>query len=147
MPSGGFSDYHGGMGKRLAALALAAAACGDNLTPDPDPDQVQLVALDTVAPAYVTAGDPIAVMCTMTEGDVVTLIAADVRVTAESMVRRTSNSIIAHRVGTITVACDIPSRGLIDTTPSTVEIAAGAVANVAGSGRRRQLDRGNVRGV
>lgn len=116
---------------RLACLAvIALAACGDNIEPEPDPDEVVAVRLDTTAPAQVAAGDTIGVACTLYENDITTMVPAQIRVVDEASVMRVQGSVVARKVGTIEVSCELPDRGIVDVTPALVEIVAGPAANV-----------------
>jgi hypothetical protein len=116
--------------RSTVALVLLLAACGDNLKPDPDVDTTVVVALETTAPAQVTAGDTINVSCTLLENDITTMVDAEVRVVNETSVIRMGASVIARTVGTIEVSCALPDRGIVDPTPAIVEILTGPAANV-----------------
>jgi hypothetical protein len=118
-----------GLRSTIAILALLAA-CGDNVEPAPDTDSTVVVALETSAPAQVTAGDTIAVACTLMQNDIVTVVPADVRVVNETSVVRESGAVIAAKVGMIEISCALPDRGLVDPTPALVEILTGPPANV-----------------
>ncbi|HSD86908.1 MAG TPA: hypothetical protein VLB44_05315 [Kofleriaceae bacterium] len=112
------------------ACGLLVASCGDNLEPPPDPDQVVNVELETFAPMQVAAGDTIVVSCTLHENDITSMVQADIKVVDESKIARVNGAIMARKVGTIAVSCNLPGRGISDPTPAMVEIVAGPAANV-----------------
>src|SRR6187551_1709015 len=114
------------MGRRLALFAIVLVACGDNLKPEPDEDTVVHVTLETHAPAQVAAGDQINVSCTLTENDIESMVTGEIAVMAETSVIRMGAQIIAKTAGSVDVACVLPGRGVVDTTPATVLIVAGA---------------------
>lgn len=119
------------MGSRVAiCVALLVAACGDNLHPPPDEDTVVRISLETHAPAQVAAGDTITVSCTLRENDIESMVTGEVTAVAEASVIRMNGAIIARTAGTVDVACSLPGRGLVDSTPATVEIVAGPAANL-----------------
>ncbi|HEX5058345.1 MAG TPA: hypothetical protein VFV99_03250 [Kofleriaceae bacterium] len=118
------------MGRRLVVFAILLVACGDNLKPEPDEDTIVQVKLETHAPAQVAAGDPINVSCTLTENDIESMVTGEIAVTAETSVIRMGAEIIAKTAGSVDIACVLPGRGIVDTTPATVEIVAGAAANL-----------------
>jgi hypothetical protein len=118
-----------GLRSTIAILAVLTA-CGDNLEPEPDTDSTFIVSLETSAPEQIAAGDTLAVDCALTENDVTTIVPADVRVVNETSVVREGGAIIAAKVGSISVSCAMPDRGLVDPTPVLVEIIAGPAANV-----------------
>ena len=109
-------------------------ACGDNNFPDQQDagldDSAIVRSLDTMAPAQVKAGDPITVTCILTENDVPRMVTGQVKVTDEASVERTSTTIIARKVGTVTVECSLPELSLVDETPATVEIVHGDPATI-----------------
>ncbi|HEY5920406.1 MAG TPA: hypothetical protein VIV11_01990 [Kofleriaceae bacterium] len=118
------------MGRRLALCVAILAACGDNIEPPPDDDSVVIIALETHAPAQVAAGDMINVSCTLLENDIESMVTGEITVAAETSVIRMGTAIIARTVGTVEVACVLPGRGIKDITPATVQIVAGAAANI-----------------
>lgn len=114
----------------LLVLGIVLGACGDNLEPAQDVDQAVVVELDTSAPTQVMAGDTINVACTLLENDIVTMVPAEVRVVSEDNVMREGAKIIARKVGSVEVSCNLPGRGLADPSPAMVQIVHGAAANV-----------------
>jgi hypothetical protein len=114
----------------LGVVVLWVAACGDNIEQPPDEDTVVELSLETHAPAQVAAGDTISVSCTLLENDIETMVTGEVTAVAETSVLRMNGAIIARKAGTVDVACTLPGRGLVDPTPVTVEIVAGAAANL-----------------
>lgn len=124
---------------RLGLLSLAVvfiAACGDQDIPeevDAGPMMISPM-VDTIAPVQVTAGDPIAVTCTLTEGTVdepiTTMVQGELVVMDEMSVTRTGGGLVARKVGTVQIACKLPDRDLVDTTPASVEILVGEPANI-----------------
>jgi hypothetical protein len=115
------------VGPALLSL-LVAAACGDNLGPEPEPDP----RLDTVAPAEVRAGDSIEVTCLMDRGnDVIEAVAAEIRVTPEDAVDRSSGQVTARVAGEVEVACVLADPPIVDPRPAVVMIVPGAAAVVA----------------
>jgi hypothetical protein len=119
------------MGFRVAlCIVFLVAACGDNIEPPPDEDTVIRVSLETHAPTQVAAGDTINVSCTLIENDIETMVTAEIIAVAETSVLRMNDAIVARTVGTVDLSCALPSRGLVDVTPSTVEIVAGPAANL-----------------
>ncbi|HEY5949388.1 MAG TPA: hypothetical protein VIV40_28030 [Kofleriaceae bacterium] len=118
------------MGQRLALFAILLLACGDNLEPPPDNDSVIRISLETHAPAQVAAGDAITVTCTLLENDIESMVTGEITAKDEASVIRMGTAIIARKAGSVDVACVLPSRGLVDPSPATVQIVAGAAANV-----------------
>jgi hypothetical protein len=114
----------------LCVAIVVAAACGDNIEPAPDEDSVVTVSLETHAPTQVAAGDTISVSCTLLENGIESMVTGEVTAVAETSVLRMNGAIVARTVGTVDVACTLPDRGIVDTTPTTVEIVAGPPANL-----------------
>lgn len=119
------------MGKRaLPCVLLVIAACGDNIHPPEDDDTVVTVALETHAPAQVTAGDAIHVTCILRENDVESTVTGEVIAKDEASVIRMDSMVVARTAGTVEIACSLPDRGLVDPTPAIVEIVPGPPANL-----------------
>lgn len=124
-------------GHRLFALAVVVfGACGDQDIPeevDAGPMAISPT-VETIAPMQVIAGDPIAVTCTLTEGTVdepiTTMVQGELVVMDEMSVTRTGTGLVARKVGIVQIACRLPDRDLIDTTPAEVEILVGQAANI-----------------
>ncbi|MGE3768682.1 MAG: hypothetical protein AB7L94_40905, partial [Kofleriaceae bacterium] len=121
---------------RFLAFVVVFAACGDQdfvEQVDAGPEMIS-PSVETIAPMQVIAGDPIAVTCTLTEGTVdepiTTMVQGELVVMDEMSVTRSGGGLIARKVGTVQIACKLPDRDLIDTTPASVEILVGEAANI-----------------
>lgn len=121
---------------RFLAFVVVCAACGDQdfvEQVDAGPEMIS-PSVETIAPMQVIAGDPIAVTCTLTEGTVdepiTTMVQGELVVMDEMSVTRSGGGLIARKVGTVMIACKLPDRDLIDTTPASVEILVGEAANI-----------------
>lgn len=108
-------------------IGLGMVACGDNIHPEQDSDDQ----LQTVAPQQVSAGDPIAVTCLLTEnGTQTTVTGATLIITDDSSVIHQGDEIIAKVAGQVQIACSLPAKNLTDSTPAVVQIVAGAPVTV-----------------
>lgn len=110
----------------LCTLALVGlVACGDNNFPDEELPPEIVRSIDTVAPAQVKAGDPINVMCLLTENDITKVVPGEIEVTDEANVKLMGEMIVAYKVSTVTVECSLPELELVDETPASVQIVVG----------------------
>src|SRR5690606_30539794 len=137
------------MSRRAVGALLLLAACGgqdaklaprQQQTQPPDPLLLP-AAVETDAPAQVTAGAVIPVTCTLLDGTGAAIDPgeqkAKIRVVPESSVEIASGTITAVRAGAVAVSCTYPSLGLADATPSQVVIGTGVQAYLLpGHGRR-----------
>lgn len=131
------------MSSRELGLALVLlVACGGQeaktrpratVTPEETPP-VLPAAVDTLAPASVTAGDALDVRCVLRDEEGNTLDPggerAELRVVPEGSVEASGGELVAVRAGAVTVACAYPGLALADATPAPIAVRPAAPAYV-----------------
>lgn len=103
--------------------------------PDADMGPAMPVAVETMAPTTVRAGDAIDVICNLLDaaGAVVPTpggLTPTITFAPADAVQAMGGRTIAARVGDVAVTCAFPTLALTDATPATVRITPGAAARV-----------------